>query len=223
MIKRLYANSLRKKVAREAALLLYTQQEKEFKQAKERAAKTLGSRFLPTNFEVAEELDLIAEEFEGEERRKRLISMRKEALRVMEALAYFQPRLIGSVWRGTVNKNSDIDIVVFSQDKEIVLKVLTEMNFKVIGVETAPSAKNGSGETHHIFVEIPSKNKVEIIVKKPEDIDREEICDIYGDPKRGLSINQLKEVLERDPLKRFIPKRKVKMQNILTLFSYSIV
>lgn len=208
MTKRSYINHLRKKVAREAALLLYTQQEREFKQAKEKAAKMLGSRFLPTNFEVAEELDLIADEFEGDERENRLTRMRKEALEIMEILADFQPRLIGSVWRGTVNKNSDIDIVVFSQNKEAVLEALAKRNLKVIGVETVPMAGDGCGETHHIFIELPSKDKVEVIVRKLEDINKEERCDIYGDLKRGLLIDQLREVLEKDPLKRFIPKRR---------------
>jgi hypothetical protein len=57
--------SLRKRVAREAATLLYSSQEKEYKQAKKRAAKMLSVRVLPSNLEVAEELDKIAEEKEG--------------------------------------------------------------------------------------------------------------------------------------------------------------
>ena len=46
---------MRNRVAREAALLLYTSQEKEYKQAKKRASETLGARVLPSNLEVAEE------------------------------------------------------------------------------------------------------------------------------------------------------------------------
>jgi len=199
---------LRKKVAREAALLLYTLQEKEFKQAKERAAKSLGLRVLPTNLEVAEELDLIADEFEGDERRERLVRMRKEALEIMELLKEFNPRLIGSVWRGTVNKNSDIDIVVFSQNKDSVIETLIKGKLKIIATEVTPAAKDGSGETTHIYVELSSKDQVEIVVRSLDDITREERCDIYGDLKKGLNIDELKEVLERDPLKRFIPKRR---------------
>ncbi|MBS7640472.1 MAG: nucleotidyltransferase domain-containing protein [Candidatus Bathyarchaeia archaeon] len=198
----------RRKVAREAALLLYTLEEKEFKRAKERAAKMLGLKIFPSNFEVAEELDRIADEFEGEERWSRLIQMRREALEIMELLSAFHPRLIGSVWRGTANKNSDIDIVVFSHDEKLVIEVIKKGGLKVLGVERAPSEKNGRGETFHIFVEFSSGDKTEIIVRRPEDIDKIEICDIYGDVKRGLTIDQLKDVLERDPLRRFIPRRR---------------
>ncbi|MEM1586140.1 MAG: DUF4269 domain-containing protein [Candidatus Bathyarchaeia archaeon] len=199
---------LRRRVAREAALLLYTLQEKEFKQAKEKAAKILGLRVLPSNFEVAEELDQIAEEYEGEERSSRLIRMRREALEIMEILSAFHPRLIGSVWRGIANKNSDIDIVVFSQEKESVIKTISEGGLRIISMKTAPADKDGVSETLHIFVKLPSGDNVEIIVRKPEDMSKEEICDIYGDIKRGLSIDQLRKVLKKDPLQRFIPKRR---------------
>jgi len=202
-------DSLRRKVAREAALLLYTLQEKEFKQAKERAARNLGLRILPTNFEVAKELDLIAEEYEGSSRWKRLIRMRREALEIMEALKNFHPKLIGSVWRGTVNKNSDIDIVVFAQNSESVIKVLNNRGFRIVGKEKTPAIKDGVNETLHIFINLPSGDRAEIVVRSYEEITKEERCEIYGDLKRGLNIDQLKNVLEKNPLQRFIPKRKV--------------
>jgi predicted nucleotidyltransferase len=58
----------RTKVAREAANLIYSGIEKEYKQAKLKAAEAVGSHFLPTNLEVAIELDRMAEEREGHER-----------------------------------------------------------------------------------------------------------------------------------------------------------
>lgn len=199
---------LRKRVAREAALLLYTLQEKEFKQAKENAARTLGLKILPSNFEVAEELDQIADEYEGEERRSRLIRMRREALKIMELLSPFHPKLIGSVWRGTVNRNSDIDINVFSQDWRPVIEVVNKSGLRILSMETAPSEKDGSGRTLHIFVDLPSGDKAEIIVRKMEDMNKVELCDIYGDVRRGLTIDQLKVILEKNPLQRFVPKRR---------------
>ncbi|MCW8801925.1 MAG: tRNA adenylyltransferase, partial [Candidatus Bathyarchaeota archaeon] len=90
---------LRNRVAQEAALLLYTSQEKEYKQAKLRASLTLGIRVLPSNLEVAEELDIIADEREGPQRNKHLLQMRKEAKQIMEIISEFSPVLVGSVWR----------------------------------------------------------------------------------------------------------------------------
>jgi predicted nucleotidyltransferase len=204
------AYSLRRKVAREAALLLYTMQEKEFKQAKERAAKILGLRIMPTNLEVAEELDSIADEYEGPERKERLIRMRREALEIMEILKEFNPRLIGSVWRGTANKNSDIDIVVFSQNEDSVIDVLRGKGFKITRVKRTSAIKNGSGEALHVYVSFPSGDEAEVTVKGLEDMHREERCEIYGDQKKGLSLDQLREVVKKNPLQRFLPgKRRI--------------
>jgi predicted nucleotidyltransferase len=102
---------LRRRVAREAALLLYSSQEKEYKQAKHKAAETLKTRILPSNREVAEELDRIAGERECTTRKKLLLRMRREAQEIMDALKDYSPRLVGSVWRGTARQNSDIDLL----------------------------------------------------------------------------------------------------------------
>jgi len=91
----------RRRVAKEAARLLYTGAAEEYKQAKEEAARSLGVDAMPSNYDVAIELDLLAEETEGEGRRRLLLGMREAALKMMRALAEFDPRLIGSVWRGT--------------------------------------------------------------------------------------------------------------------------
>ncbi len=95
--------------------------EKEYKQAKLKAAKTLGVRVLPSNLEVALELDNFAAETEGEARIQRLIKMREQALLIMNVLRLHCPMLLGSVWRGTIKRNSDIDIEAYSdKPKEIV-------------------------------------------------------------------------------------------------------
>src|SRR5665647_1788035 len=94
--------------------LLYFGAEKEYKQAKDKAAQTFGVHFLPSNLEVALELEKIAEENEGPKRKECLIQMRKEALAIMQLLGGFCPVLIGSVWRGTIKQGSDIDVAVYA-------------------------------------------------------------------------------------------------------------
>ena len=197
---------MRRRVAREAAILLYRSQEKEFKQAKKRAAEILGARVLPSNLEVAEELDRIADEFEGSERQERLVQMRREALKLMEFLERFNPRLIGSVWRGTARRNSDIDIEVFSADPEEVLEEIRRRNLEVVEVERVTASGNhGVDESTHIYLALESGVKAEIIVRSLEKIGEERLCEIYGDPVRGLGIKELRRVLREDPLRRFVP------------------
>jgi predicted nucleotidyltransferase len=199
-------NSFKQKVAREAALLLYTSQEKEYKQAKKRAAENLGARILPSNLEVARELDAIAEEVEGLSRRKRLIQMRKEALRIMKTLKDFNPRLIGSVWRGTVTKNSDIDIVAFASNPDEVQAQLRKNGFSIIRTEWTSVTKEGRKEaSFHIFLVLPSRNEAEVVVRSQDKMNHYEKCEIYGDLITGLDSHQLTKLLKDNPLKKFVP------------------
>jgi len=206
-LKETQSTALRKKVARETAFLLYTSQEKEYKQAKKRAAQTLGVHALPSNLEVVEELDKISEEKEGSSRLDRLIQMRREALEIMEALKDFHPRLVGSVWRGTIHKNSDIDITSFSNNPEAVCSELQKRNFKVTRTEWCSVTKQGEKEaSFHIHVLLSSNNEAEVVVRSPEKMDAQERCETYGDTVTGLNYPQLKKILTEKPLQRFVPK-----------------
>jgi predicted nucleotidyltransferase len=205
-LKRNRTKILRSRVAREAALLLYTSQEKEYKQAKKRAAETLGVRVLPSNLEVAEELDRIAEEREGVSRKKLLLRMRREAREIMEILEEFNPRLVGSVWRGTARRNSDIDILTFSQDPVQVLKQLQEHNFVAESSEWRSVTKEGRKEaSFHIHLLLSSGDEVEVVVRSPDCLGQPERCETYGDVKTGLNLEQLTKVLKENPLQRFVP------------------
>lgn len=202
-------SNLRRRVAREAAILLYESQEKEYKQAKTRAAQTLGVRILPSNLEVAEELDRIAEEKEGPPRQKQLVKMREEALQLMEALRQFHPKLVGSVWRGTAYKDSDIDIVTFSSDTELVLDALQKSGLRVTGSEWRSVTKHGQGEaSFHIHLLLSSGEEAEVVIRSPEKINQTVRCEIYGDEITGLTYSQLRKVLKERPLKKFLPRSK---------------
>jgi predicted nucleotidyltransferase len=198
---------LRNRVIREAAILLYTSQEKEYKQAKIRATETLGVKLLPSNLEVAEELDRIAEEREGSSRRELLLRMRREAREIMETLERFNPRLVGSVWRGTARQNSDIDILTFSQDPVQVLKQLQEHNFEADSSEWRSVTKEGRKEaSFHIHLLLSSGDEAEVVVRSLSYLRQSERYETYGDFKKGLNLNQLTKILNKNPLQKFVPK-----------------
>jgi predicted nucleotidyltransferase len=197
---------LRKKVAREAAHLLYFGVEKEYKQAKLKAAKTFGVHFLPTNLEVVIEFDRIAEEKEGATRKERLIEMRKQALKLMRILKSYNPVLIGSVWRGTIHRESDIDITLYSDKPNDVLEVIKQNNLRVMRTEWMTVTKEGLKKTSfHIYLELQTKEETEIIVRSPEEANYKERCEIYGDTITGLRIQKLEKILRDDPTQRFVP------------------
>ena len=195
-----------RKVTRETAILLYSGTEKEYKQAKLRAAKTFGVHFLPSNLKVALELDRIAEENEGSSRLERLVRMRREALRVMRILTAYNPLLVGSVWRGAIHRGSDIDIVVQLDEPAIILKMLQKNKLKIVRSEWVAVTKKGKKEeSFHIHLESPINEEVEIKITGPAEACRKIRCEIYGDEVTGLRIQQLEKLLNENPVKRFVP------------------
>jgi predicted nucleotidyltransferase len=198
--------SVRRKIAREAANLLYSGFEKEYKQAKIKAAKTFGVHLLPTNLEVAIELDRVAAENEGSSRMDRLIQMREEALVLMQILKEHKPVLIGSVWRGTIHHNSDIDIIVYHDHPDEVLKLLRHNNVKIMQTERVAVTKKGKRNvSFHIHVECSAGEKAEIKVSGTEEAAVKAKCEIYGDLIVGLRIEELMKTLKENPVQRFVP------------------
>jgi predicted nucleotidyltransferase len=194
-------------VAREAATLLYFGAEKEYKQAKQKAAQTFGTHFLPSNLEVALELDKMAEEYEGSQRKERLVQMRSEAFEIMRLLAAFYPVLIGSVWRGTIKQGSDIDLAVYSDEPLEILKILKASGMEVL--KTAWTSVNKGGETlssFHIYSQTRAKHGVEIVARSCEEKGRKRKCETFGDELKGLSLKELQIVLKTNPTQQFIPK-----------------
>ena len=194
------------KVAREAATLLYFGAEKEYRQAKLKAAKTLGTHFLPTNLEVAIEMDKIAEENEGSARKERLIQMRQEALKIMRILRAHCPLLIGSVWRGTIRHGSDIDIAVFSDMPDEILGLLEKAGFRISKTEWINVTKKGTQKASlHVYMATPGKKLAELVVRSTEQAGHRRKCEIFGDQIKGLNIQELERVLEESPTQKFIP------------------
>ncbi len=196
----------RRKVAREAATLLYFGSEKEYKQAKLKAAENLGVHVLPSNLEIALELDNVAEETEGPARTERLIQMRKEALEVMKIVKAYCPVLLGSVWRGTVRRGSDIDIAAYHGTPVEIVSLLKDSGCEISRTERVTVNKQGKTETSfHIFTETPSKHGVELVVRAAEEANRKRKCEVFGDEIRGLRIQELEKVLRENPSQRFLP------------------
>lgn len=191
---------------KEAATLLYDGVEKEYKQAKLKAAETYGLHYMPTNLEVALEIDRIAEEKEGPAREERLVRLRKEALRIMRIVKKYDPILVGSVWRGTIHHDSDLDIIVHHEEPQQVLKTVEQTDLKIERTERVSVTKQGKKKSSfHIHAMSPIKEEVEIVVHSPEEACLKVKCEIYGDEISGLRSEELETVLKEDPTKRFLP------------------
>lgn len=127
---------VRWQIARCAAQLMYNREESEYFTAKRKAARRFGIdpryhlKDLPSNREIREQVQVLADLYEGERRLDDLRSMRLDALRLLRRLEHFRPRLIGSVLTGHVRKGSDIDVHVFADHLDPIIAVLEELGLE---------------------------------------------------------------------------------------------
>ena len=123
---------LRREIALRAAQMMYARDESEYFTAKRKAARQLGLDFryrpqgLPSNREIRDQVQVLADMYEGDQRLADLKAMRIEALRLMRKLAAYRPHLIGSVVTGHVREGSDIDIHLFSDGISGITSVLDD-------------------------------------------------------------------------------------------------
>jgi len=199
----------RSEVAREAARLLYTGASEEYLHAKERAARSLGVETMPSNHEVAIELDILADEIEGKTRAEFIIKMRDLALGLMRVLSDVRPVLRGSVWRGTARKGSDIDIDVYSNDPVEVKRLMEDSGYTVTGFkEKVAVSGRVMSRSIHIQVRLEDDIEGEVVVRPVGEHGLEVRCEVYGDVKKGLRLPELEKLMNTDSLRKFVPRRR---------------
>lgn len=154
----------RQLLVREAARLMYEENIKQYHTAKWRAAKNLLSRGgikmckvrtrdLPSNGEISLAVYQMAQMHEGGTLTRRLFSMRITALDIMENLASFSPRLIGSVSTGRIKKTSDIDFHIFTDSLEVLENRLEQLSWD-FEKETVTIRSGGKfREFTHLYVD----------------------------------------------------------------------
>lgn len=122
---------MREQLAHRAAKLMAEDGITDHAFAKRKAAKQLGasdSRHLPSNEEIDIALRSFRQLFQHETHPVILRRLREEALDTMRMLAAFHPYLTGSVLSGTAGEQSDINLILFSDDEKAVLLFLFKHN-----------------------------------------------------------------------------------------------
>ncbi|MBT7444767.1 MAG: nucleotidyltransferase [Methylococcales bacterium] len=160
--------TIRIEIAQEAARLMYDEDVKQYLDAKRLAAKRLfgksgqqnlryNPKDLPSNGEIQAALKALILLYEGEDHFHRLYLMRKTALKIMQQLSPFNPRLIGSVSTGHIREGSDIDLHVFTDDLETLLRHLDNLGWQYDLDEVAIKQGNKVQLYTHVyfFLEYP--------------------------------------------------------------------
>ncbi len=195
------SDKLRRRVAWEAARLMYTREESEYFRAKLKAARRVSAgdlkpSDLPSNREIRDQIQLLARLHEGDGRVENLREMRVEALRVMRLLRPFRPRLIGSTLTGHVRRGSDIDLHVFSDSVEAVCAAL-DAEGMTYEVERKRVRKHGEERTF-THVHLRDRFDVEVTVYAAKMARYVFRSSITGKPMERASIGELEQILARE-------------------------
>ncbi|WP_202635705.1 hypothetical protein [Rugosibacter aromaticivorans] len=120
---------MRRAIAIAAARLMAEDGLTDYAAAKRKAARSLGAENgegLPTNEEVQIELRAYQLIYQEDEQNDRLQALRQTALRAMQLLNEFQPRLTGAVLDGTAARYSPIHLqLVADSSKDVEIWLLT--------------------------------------------------------------------------------------------------
>lgn len=115
---------IRTKVASEAARIIATEGQHNYHAAKKKAADRIGVSerlALPSNVEVEEALRAYLNLYGGENHQGNLERLRNTAVRAMQFLEGFNPRLVGSVLDGTAAEHARIALHVFCDSPESLI------------------------------------------------------------------------------------------------------
>jgi hypothetical protein len=102
---------------------------RDFLIAKRKAAARFSianKALLPSNIEVQQALVEHQRLFQANEQPVQLRVLREAAMEAMEFFDHFRPRLIGSVFSGTANAHSDVNLHLFADAPEEVVFFLIE-------------------------------------------------------------------------------------------------
>jgi hypothetical protein len=120
---------MRQRIAAEAARIMSEEHLSDYYRAKHKAAARLGAantRNLPRNDEIEKALLEYQRLFRADSQPLRLKRLRETALRAMEFLASFNPRLVGPVLRGTADEHTEVTLHVFADTPEEIGLFLLE-------------------------------------------------------------------------------------------------
>lgn len=126
------ADHLRSAVAQEAARLMAEHGIQDFLVAKRKAAERYGvvdGSVLPKNIEIEAALATYQRLFGGEQHAGTLEEQRRIALRAMQLLEAFEPRLVGPVLTGTATDYADIQLHVFTDSPEALYMHLMDRRY----------------------------------------------------------------------------------------------
>ena len=188
----------RLEVAAEAARILATEGQYNYHAAKKKAAERIGvsARLaLPSNIEVKDALRSYQALYGGTAHRQNIEKLRRLAVRSMQLLGSFQPRLVGSVLDGTASAHARIALHVFADAVESLILFLLEGGIAFAQEQRQIRWFNGEHRILPVVVIELDDVEIEMTVFDPVQLRQAPPSPIDGRPQHRASLSEVEHLL----------------------------
>ncbi len=203
MSKSQQPHRLRRLLAVESARIMAEEGVVDFRVAKEKAARRLGTggdaqHHWPNNSEIESELHARLQLFHGPAHAADLRELRERALKAMQWLELFQPRLTGPVLNGTATRHAAITLHLFADAPETVIfflmdqKTPYEESWQRLHFGDAPAQDYPCLKIDYADTEI------RLVIFALDEDRRSPASPVDGKPVKRATAQQLRKMLEEE-------------------------
>ena len=188
----------RREIAAEAARIMVTQAQNNFRIAKQKAAERLGvspGAGLHSNVEVESALRAYQGFYGGKQHTHHIQKMREIALRVMRSLESFCPRLVGPVLEGTADEHAQILLHVFNDPPDAVAIHLLEQGLSFHAAQRKIRWHDGSYRQVPILLTDAEGITVELALFSQVDLRQAPPSPVDGRPQKRAPLTEVECLL----------------------------
>ncbi len=193
------AEQLRQALAQEAARIMAEHGIDDYRLAKRKAAERLGATdiaVLPKNTEIEAALEAHQRLFESDKHSSVLESARRTALKAMQLLRQFDPRLVGPVLSGTASTHSEVNLHLFAEGAESVAMHLLESGIPYEITERRLRYEPDRLVSYPVVRFVAGNRKIDAVVFPLNGIRQAPASPVDGKPMRRADSTELESLLE---------------------------
>ncbi|HIP53798.1 MAG TPA: hypothetical protein EYH03_07300 [Chromatiales bacterium] len=192
-------DSLRERVAYEAARILLDFGSLDYAAARRKAARRLGVaalNHLPNNNEIQQALIVQQQLFRSAPQSRALAKLRRGAVEAMRAFAAFKPRLTGAVLDGSADEGSPVQLWLFAETPEEVVLSLLEKRIPWEEAERTLHFSRGEKRSYPVFRFQAGTNEVELLVMPPVTLRNPPLDPMTHKPTKGARVSEVEALCD---------------------------
>ncbi|AFL74763.1 hypothetical protein [Thiocystis violascens] len=198
MSARTRTSSLKERLAYEAARIMVEQGLSDYDRAKRKAAERMGTpnrRQWPSNEAVQEAVLTHRRLFLGHVHERDCLDLRENALEAMKTFQGFRPRLIGPALSGAGDRQTGVELLLFSERPEDVLFALMEHGIPWQDAERDFRYPDGQRQSHPLFRFMAGEMPVKLIVLPMRALRNPPLDPVTEQPLRGADPEEVRRLL----------------------------